>query len=298
MGIKQMDNGDKKENILEGRLVETLFGPVEEKDAPDYQEIIREEMPHYLFDSRYDRQQVDLPLIDVARYRPKIITQENISYLIPYLDELTLFEKQWGFVKKEGGRDGWCYWVKAEAVPILEKLTELCRQNQLLQPRAVYSYFFCAAHENTLYLYKEDQKEVFLEIECPRLKNGVCLTDKLAVQGSGVFDTIAAVAVNMGRNAAEMAKSWLAAGKNVDYGYLHGFALEMLNAMTQYSASVIAAEGCCMGDVFSLGSAKQGTAKVQSALIKMLDASLIDIAFSRNYLMMPEYSSLALVFPR
>ena len=137
-----------------------------------------------------------------------------------------------------------------------------------------------------------------MEVEIPRLKNGVCLTDRLAEAGSGVFDTVAAVAVNMGRNTAEIAKSWLAAGKNVDYAYLQGFALEMLNAMTQYTASVIAAQGCCMGDVLSLGHAKQGNAKVQSALIKMLDASLIDIAFSRNYLMMPEYSALALVLPR
>lgn len=68
--------------------------------------------------------------------------------------------------------------------------------------------------------------------------------------------------------------------------------------MTQYTAAVIAGEECCLGDVYGLGAAKQGAAKVQSALIKMLDASLIDIAFSRNYLMMPEYSSLALVLPR
>lgn len=288
-----------KKNNPEGGLVDTLFGPVEEPDPrPDYQELVQEEMPHYLFDSRYDRQQADLPLIRVHHYRPKIIYQSNITRLIPYVDELALFEKQWGFVKKAGTRESWCERVKIEAVPILEKLTGLCGQHQLLQPRALYSYFFCAARGNTLFLYNEDKKEVFLEIEMPRLKNGVCLTDRLAEKDSGVFDTVAAVAVNMGRNATEMAKSWLAAGKDVDYAYLNGFALEMLNAMMQYTASVITAEGCCLGDVYSLGNAKQGSAKVQSSLIKMLDASLIDISFSRNYLMMPEYSSLALVLPR
>lgn len=294
-----MKDSDLKENVSEKQLIETLFGPVEESgQTPNYQEIIQEEMPHYLFDDAYNRKQADLPLVSVRHYRPKIISQNNISYLIPYLDELALFEKQWGFIKKTGSRDDWCNWVKIEAVPILEKLTKLCFQHQLLQPRALYSYFFCAAKGNTLYLYKEDKKEIFLEIELPRLKNGACLADKLAEKDSGIFDTIAAIAVNMGRNATEMAKGWLATGKNVDYTYLHGFALEMLNAMTQYTAGLIAREGGCSGNVFSLGYAKQGAAKVQSALIKMLDASLIDIAFSRNYLMMPEYSALALVFPR
>lgn len=293
-----MDNDDKKEDISDKRVVDTLFGPVEENDEPDYQEIIREEMPHYLFGGQYDCRQADLPLVRVPHYRPKVVEQDNLSSLIPYLDELALFEKRWGFEKKSGDRDGWCRWVKVQAVPVLEKLTELCGLHRLLRPRAVYSYFFCAARDNVLCLYEENRKDIFLEIEFPRLKNGVCLTDKLAAEGSGSFDTIAAVAVNMGREAAETAKSWLNAGKNADYGYLRGFALEMLNAMTEYTASLIAAEGCCFGEVFSLGSAKQGSAKVQSAMIERLDAALIDIAFSKNYLMMPEYSSLALVFPR
>lgn len=293
-----MNDGDVKENVSEKHLVETLFGPVEEDVSQNYHEVLQEELPHYLFDSRYNSQQVDLPLVSVKHYRPRIVVQKNIMHLIPYVDELALFERQWGFLKGQENREAWCQRVEVEAVPVLKKLMALSSEHHLMQPQSLYSYFFCAARGNTLCLYKEDKKEVFLEMEMPRLKNGVCVTDRLAQDGSGTFDTIAAVAVNIGRNAAEMAKSWLRAGKNVDYKYLHGFALEMLNAMTQYTASVIAAEGCCMGDVLSLGSAKQGVAKVQSALIKMLDASLIDIAFSRNYLMMPEYSSLALVLPR
>ncbi|MBR1777008.1 MAG: hypothetical protein IJ752_00270 [Alphaproteobacteria bacterium] len=294
-----MNENSAEEDGLEGRLVETLFGPAVESDrTSDYQKLMQEELPHYFFDSRYDDRQADLPLISVKHYRPKIVFEDNVSHLIPYLDELALFEKQWGFVKKSGSRENWCCWVRSEAVPILNKLTELDRRHRILQPRAVFSYFYCAARGDTLCLYKEDKKEIFLEIELPRLRNGVCAADRLAPEGSGTFDSIAAVGVNMGRNAAEMAKSWLSAGKNVDYGYLHGFALEMLNAMTLYTARVISSEGCCLGDVLPLGHAKQGAAKVQSALIKMLDASLIDIAFSRNYLMMPEYSSLALVLPR
>lgn len=293
------DNAVNEKEFSAGRLVDTLFGPREELGGTARrQALAEEEMPHYLFDEREDGLQAVLPLIHVPHYRPKVISRKDVAGLIPYLDELALFERQWGFVKKEGSRENWCHWVDAQAVPVLEKLVRLSRKNQLLQPKAVYAYFFCAAENDTLYLYKEDQKEVFLTIDMPRLKNGVCAADKIARKDSGVFDTVAAVAVNMGRNATEMAKRWLAAGKEVDYRYLHGFALEMLNAMTRYVAALIAEEECCPGDVYSLGSAKQGVAKTQSALIKMLDAALIDIAFSRNYLMMPEYSSLALVFPR
>lgn len=283
----------------DARIVETLFGPVAEKEIPfDYKKETEEELPHYFFDGRYDARQADLPLIQVNHYQPKILFRENVSDLIPFLDELALFEKRWGFLKQAENREGWCHRVEMEAVPILTKMTELCRQNQLLQPRAVYSYLFCTAKDNMLYLYKENKSEIFLEIEFPRLKNGVCLTDRLAEKDSGMFDTVAAIAVNMGRNATETCKSWLALGKDEDYKYLHGFALEMLNAMTQYAGYVISSEECCGGDVVSLGNAKQGAARVQSALIKMLKAESIDIAFGNNHQMVPEYSSLALVLPR
>ncbi len=293
------DNVQNEKDISAGRLVDTLFGLQEEPDrGARHQAVVEEELPHYLFDGQADDFQSILPLIHVPHYRPKVINQDDVVDLVPYLDELALFERQWGFVKKTGSRESWCHWVAGEAVPVLEKLIRLSRKYQLLQPRSLYAYFFCAAENDTLFLYNENQRDVFLTIDMPRLKNGVCAADKIARKDSGAFDTVAAVAVNMGRNATEMARRWLSAGKDVDYRYLHGFALEMLNAMTQYTAAVIAKEECCVGNVYGLGAAKQGAAKVQSALIKMLDASLIDIAFSRNYLMMPEYSSLALVLPR
>lgn len=292
------DAVDEKD-MSAGVLVDTLFGLEERPDrTARHQAIAQEELHHYLFDVGQDRNQATLPLINVSHYRSKVLSQKNIADLIPYLDELALFERQWGFVKKEGDRESWCHQVKNDAVPILEKLVDLCQNQQLLSPRAVYSYFFCAAEGETLYLYKNNKEDIFLTIDFPRLKNGVCVTDKFVQMETGNFDTIAGVAVNMGRNATEMAKRWLSAGKEVDYRYLHGFVLEMLNAMTRYAAAVLAKEECCLGDVYFLGSAKQGNAKIQSAMIKMLDASLIDIAFSRNYLMMPEYSSLAFVFPR
>ena len=288
-----------QENITADRLIDTLFGVVEKQNRTSYhRSVADEELPHFLFEDRKNDLQTSLPLIEVKRYRSKTISCKKIKNLIPYLDELQLFEHRWGFEKKTADREDWCHWTEAQAVPILNKMIGLCQQQQLLDPRAVYAYFFCAAENETLFLYKEDQKDVFLTIDFPRLKNGVCVIDKIARKSSATFDTIAAVAVNMGRNATEMAKRWLSVGKDVDYRYLHGFALEMLNAMIQYTASVIAAEECCLGNIHGLGSAKEGSAKIQSALIKMLDASLIDIAFSRNYLMMPEYSSLALVFPR
>lgn len=277
-------------------LVDTLFGP-EPTRRERQAAAVDEELPHYLFCDRDDSQPV-LPLVDLPHYRPNVLKQLRISALIPYLDELSLFEKQWGYAKTRGTRENWCRWVEAEAVPVLDKLVAICQENDLLQPKSVYAYLHCDSEGDTVHIYGEHGAEPVLSIDMPRLANGSCAADKVCRADSGVRDTLAAVAVNMGRNASDMAKKWLSAGKEVDYKYLHGFALEMLRAMTEYTAAAVAREGCCLGQVCPLGTAKEGSAKVQSVLVKMLDASLIDVAFSRNYLMMPEYSSLALILPK
>ena len=296
--VKKMDAVDKAKS--ESDLVETLFGPMPDSAANGSDaEPTEEEADHYLYNAGNDGEQKRLPLINVPLGRPKTVEVGRVADLVPYLDELALFEKRWGFEKEVAElRENWCLRMRGQAVPVLNRLVELCDGYDVLQPRAVYAYFHAASRDGALLLYGRDKTEPFLSVNFKRGANGVCAADKIARADSGEFDTVAAVGVNMGRNAAELAKSWLEAGKETDFRYLHGFALEMLNAMTDYAAARIGTEECCLGDVFGLGTAKQGDPRVQSPLIKALDASSIDIAFSRNYLMMPEYSSLALVFPR
>ncbi len=283
----------------ESTMIETLFGPEEliEKKQ-EFEEILQGALPDYLFSEQSDALQAVLPLINVPHYRPKVISQKNILELIPYLDELSLFENQWGFSKGSNSRQNWCELAKIQAVPVLNKLIEVCKEQILLEPRAIYAYFHCAVEDDLLYLYQENKADVLACLKLPRLKNGFCVGDKIAKKDSGVFDSIAVVGTTMGRNASEIAKRWLLSGKSTDFKYLQGFALEMLEAMTQLTANLIAKQRCCVGDVFALGSAKKGDARLQPLLLKALNASLIDISFSRNYSMMPEFSSLSLVLPR
>ena len=79
----------------EKQLVDTLFGKQEESvpAAFDY----AEELPHVLFGG--DNQET-LPLIRVPLYAPTIVEPPSLRALMPYVDELSLFEKRWGCGKK------------------------------------------------------------------------------------------------------------------------------------------------------------------------------------------------------
>lgn len=293
------ENKEKKDEAeqMARHLVNTLFGEYQEPTSQQKRQAFLEEaLPSYLF--RQEEDQPVLPLTQQKHYRPKSIVQKNVSALLPFLDELSLFEKQWGFDKKDETRAEWCFRMQESATIGLGNLVEACKETGALLPRSIYAYFYAAADEETVSFYQENKKDVFMKIDFPRMANGISLADKFHSVQSGQFSSVAAMAVTMGRNASDTAKKWLQNGEEENYRYLHGFALEMLKAMAAYTAFEITKEGSCVGDMYYLGAAKEGSAKVQSALVKALDASAIEVSFSRNYFMMPEYSALALVLPR
>lgn len=288
---------DQPEDMSAGQVVDTLFGPSEIPSGEERRRrAVEEAMPSYFF---YEPdEQEPLPLGEAERYIPVVTDEPELTSLLPYLDELALFEGRWGFVRENVSRDEWCRLAEIEVVPVLNGLMDMCVGEMILQPRAVYVYCACAAEGETLYIYKDDEETVAAEIPFPRFPNGSCAADRFYRTSAPRRDTVGVIAATMGKNISEIARKWLLAGHEADFRSLRGFALEMLAAMTEYTAAGMIREGCCAGRVHSLGSAKEGNGRIQAALIDLTAARQIDIGFSRNYLMTPEYSSLSLLFPR
>lgn len=289
MGSAKKESDDLKVS----EVVDTLFGPQEvARQAQEQLRIQEEQFSSYLF--RGTEEHAELPLVNVEHFRSVIVEDADIAGLLPYLDELSLFEKQWGFSCENTTREEWCRLTKMEAVPILQELMTVCSEKDILEPKAIYAYCPCLSEGDKLSLLGKNG-EVCLSIPFDRLPNGVCLADKV---NAAAPETIGLIGVTMGKNVSETARKWRMDGHEQDYRYLRGFSLEMLKAMTEYTAAVMNKEGCCLGSVYSLGVSKEGSGKIQSALIEMLDAGQIGITFSRNYFMMPEFSALALLLPR
>ena len=290
---------DTKSDKIHTHQVNTLFGIVEEPDEVDEDvDFAKEDLCRALSPQDHTDAQQVFRFSNISYYHPEIIVKKNIKELLPYINELSLFEQRWGFIGKTVDREEWCQWTEKEAVPLLNNLIKSCEKYQILEPKALYSYFFCSAQDDMLFLYEANRKNIFLTLKMPRLKNGVCFTDQIVKKDSGKTDVIAVVAVNMGKNISETAKRYLSLGRSKDYYYLNGFVLELLDAMTRYVADVVYKQEYCSGDIYDLGYARENYPQIQSSLIRMLDASLIDIRFNKDSRMTPDYSSLALIAPR
>ncbi|HBO59648.1 MAG TPA: hypothetical protein DD624_07055 [Alphaproteobacteria bacterium] len=271
----------------EKQIVDTLFGKQEEQLSPGFD--YADELPHVLFGS--DSQAV-LPLIQVPLYAPTIVEQDKIAALIPYLDELSLFEKRWGCtLKDEESRDEWCERVNTDLIPVLNDVRAVCERENILRPRAAYVYMQAKADGDSVDFYKADGKTVAATINFKRRADGVSLADKFSPE---TFSTVAVAAVTMGKNAGDVAKKWLLLGQDAEYGCLDGFVREMVRAMAEYTAEKINRDGCCTGNVYPL-DAEEG--KTVSALAREAAADKVGITYGANHMLAPQYSALALVLP-
>ncbi|MCQ2913653.1 MAG: hypothetical protein MJ247_00460 [Alphaproteobacteria bacterium] len=287
-----MEQEEQQKNA-EKIVIDTLFGEIEEYVSKQVDE--DENESENLFDTPVNDQSYDLPLVKVLHYKPKILIQKNLTSLVPYLNELSLYETQWGYGKKDEDREIWTIKVMEELSPILNSVKEVCEKEKIIVPKSIYAYMTAVAKGDVLQVYSSNKKELSFELPFQRRADGYSVIDKF-VQGEET--SVAFMAINMGRSATDIAKTWLMTGHDEQYQYLDGFIKEMIVAMAQFTTDKINKQQCCVGEMLFLGMAKDGNVKVQSALIKELDAAQIDVSFSRNYLMNPEYSALAMVLPK
>ncbi len=278
----------------EKKIVDTLFG--EQIETTSNEDAYQEELPDILFSQPSGEQQRTLELVNVPYYAPRIVIPQQLRDLIPYVDELSLYETRWGYDRdKDESYDNWCVRVMPEASEVLNSIKGLCEREKIVSPQAVFSYVQAKANGSQIDFYDEEGKSVLCSATFQRREDGFCLTDALE---SDEFSPVAVIAVNMGKVASDTAKQWLLMGRDNDFRFLDGFVRETVKALAEYVAALVNREGRCVGDSVFLGMARDCDSRIQQPLLDVLEASRIGITFNRNFLMGPEYSALALVLPR
>ncbi len=214
--------------------------------------------------------------LDVDRPTPpfwgtKILesTDIPIDEVFPYLDLQALFVGQWQFRKpKEQSREEYDEFLARKVNPILEEWKQKIVADNLLNPTVIYGYFPCNAEGNTLYIYdpvgafresgqtprrrqaqgNADQDttlpEPITSFEFPRQGSGkrLCIADFFASKESGQVDVFPMQAVTVGEVATEYAQKLFKADNYTDYLYYHGMAVQMAEALAEWTHARIRQE--------------------------------------------------------
>lgn len=175
--------------------------------------------------------------------QPSDIPIEEIFW---HLDLQALVAGQWQFRKpKEQSKEEYQAFLAEKVYPILETWKQRIIEENLLHPQVIYGYFPCQAEGNSLYIYdSENQSQQVTTFEFPRQKSlrRLCIADFFAPKESGIIDVFPMQAVTVGEIATEFAQKLFAANQYTDYLYFHGMAVQVAEAVAEWTHARIRRE--------------------------------------------------------
>ncbi|MBE9181592.1 methionine synthase [Oculatella sp. LEGE 06141] len=266
--------------------------------------------------------------VDIDRPVPpfwgsKVLQPQDIPLeeVFAYLDLQALIAGQWQFRKpKDQSREEYNAFLAEKVHPILETWKYRIVEEQLLHPQVVYGYFPCQAEGNSLHLYhpavmesSDAAREAIATFTFPRQRSmrRLCIADFFAPRESGQIDVFPMQAVTVGEVATTFAKQLFDANQYTDYLYFHGLAVQVAEAVAEWTHARIrqelgfaAEEPSAIRDVlaqryrgsrFSFGYPACPNIQDQYTLLDLLDAGRINLHMDESEQLYPEQSTTAIV---
>mgnify|MGYP000024965125 CR=1 FL=1 len=243
----------------------------------------------------------------------RLVEGINLQSVIPYINETTLFQFQWGYRRKGKAVAPYKQFIKEHVRPIYFDLAKRAAKEKILDCKAAYGYWRCVPEGDTLVLLDpKDDGKTAARFTFPRQdgKQRRCITDFFHVR-DGEPDVVALQVVTVGQHASEVARDWFAADRYQDYLHLHGFSVEAAEGLAEYihrqirgelgivsddarEMSVLFKQGY-RGSRFSFGYPACPHMEDQTMLLDLLNASKLGIEMSDEFQLWPEQSTSALV---
>ncbi len=261
---------------------------------------------------RRNRLTGDVPVVEPPFWGARIL-ESAPKAIVPFLNERSLYQFQWGFRKQGRSLDDFLGWAKQELRPVMRRMLTLCDEQDILKPQAAYGYWKAAGQGNDLIIFEQDGVTEVTRFSLPRQPkdDGECIADFFRDIDDPERDVIALQVVTVGQKASDTARVWFEDNRYQDYLYLHGLSVEMAEAMAEYVHKRIRAELGFAGEDdrdmekmlaqgyrgsrYSFGYPACPRLEDQAPILDMLGADRIGISLSDEFQLHPEQSTSAIV---
>ena len=262
--------------------------------------------------ARRRRMTQDTPVLVPPFWGARIL-EAPAKAIVPFVNERSLYQFQWGFRKQGRSLDDFLGWAKQELRPVMRRMLTICEQDDILKPQSAYGYWKAAGQGNDLILFDQDGTTELTRFALPRQpkEDGECIADFFRDVDDAERDVIGLQVVTVGQKASDTARVWFEENRYQDYLYLHGLSVEMAEAMAEYTHKRIRAElGFAAeddrdmekmlaqgyrGSRYSFGYPACPKLEDQEALLKLLGAERIGVSLSDESQLHPEQSTSAIV---
>ncbi len=279
-----------------GQADQRAFGPVDVA-------VVRE---------RRHRLTRDVPPAVPPFWGPRMI-ESPAKAIVPFLNERSLFQFQWGFRKQGRSLEDFLGWARQELRPVMRRMLAICEADDILRPQAIYGYWKAAGQSNELIVFDQDGSTELCRFNLPRQprEDGECIADFFRDVDDEARDVIGLQVVTVGQKASDTARVWFEDNRYQDYLYLHGLSVEMAEAMAEYTHKRIRAElgyageddrdmekmlaQSYRGSRYSFGYPACPRVEDQAPLLRLLEAERIGVSISDEWQLHPEQSTSAIV---
>jgi 5-methyltetrahydrofolate--homocysteine methyltransferase len=261
---------------------------------------------------RRQRLTADVPVVQPPFWGARKL-ESTPKAVLPFLNERSLYQFQWGFRKQGRTLEEFLGWAKQELRPIMKRMFAICEAEDILHPQAIYGYWKAAGQGNDLIVFEEDGTTELCRFSLPRQprEDGECIADFFRDVDDAERDVIGLQVVTVGQQASDTARVWFEENRYQDYLYLHGLSVELAEAMAEYTHKRIRAE-CGFaaeddrdmekmlsqgyrGSRYSFGYPACPKLEDQVPLLKLLGAERIGVDISDEWQLHPEQSTSAIV---
>jgi 5-methyltetrahydrofolate--homocysteine methyltransferase len=252
----------------------------------------------------------------------RVLEKIGLKAVLAYVNEVMLFQVQWGYRKKGRAPKEWKRYLDSEVRPKYRALVDQCLRENILQPQAVHGYWPANSDGDDLVVFEpptgaldrpEHHGREILRFTFPRQRRAPywCLADFWRPVASGVVDAAAFSIVTVGSRVSEVARQWFGENKYLDYLMLHGLSVETAEALAEYIHRQVRIElGVAgrdardlqklfqqgyQGSRYSFGYPACPHLEDQTKIMELLQPERIGITLSEQYQLHPEQSTSALI---
>jgi 5-methyltetrahydrofolate--homocysteine methyltransferase len=261
---------------------------------------------------RRRRLTADVPVVEPPFWGARKL-ESTAKAVLPFLNERSLYQFQWGFRKQGRTLEEFLGWAKQELRPIMKRVFAMCEAQDILHPQAIYGYWKAAGQGNDLIVFEQDGVTEVTRFSLPRQpkEDGECIADFFRDMDDKERDVIGLQVVTVGQKASDTARLWFEDNRYQDYLYLHGLSVELAEAMAEYTHKRIRAEcgfaaeddrdmekmlgQAYRGSRYSFGYPACPKLEDQVPLLKLLGAERIGVEISDEWQLHPEQSTSAIV---
>jgi 5-methyltetrahydrofolate--homocysteine methyltransferase len=238
------------------------------------------------------------------------VTDIDPAKLFPYVNEQALFRGRWGYRRTASTTaEEYVELTRTKVMPLYEGLKQRALAEGLLQPKAAYGYFRCYSEGDTVFVEAGDEVMAF---DFPRQSSPphLCIADYYRSRDEG-GDVAAFFVVTIGDQIAAETKRLFEADAYHDYLMLHGFSVEVTDALAEYWHEVmrrelgIAAEKPAdmtgyvtqgyQGSRYGFGYPACPDLDAHKMLFKLLEPEAIGVTLTETMEMVPEVSTSAII---